>query len=62
MLLLLTASGSIPLTLQLLRERRIRHLIMEATPGFWNQSLGFAREAAARLLHDVAASGYTLQV
>lgn len=46
--------------LPLLRERRIRHLIMEATPDFWSQSLGFSREGAAWLLHDVAAFGYTM--
>lgn len=47
----------------LLRQRRIRHLVMEATPGFWNASFGGSGSLAfaAQLMHSVAASGYSLE-
>ena len=50
--------------LPLLRQRRVRHLIMEATPGFWNTStLGetHSRAFAVRLARSIAGFGYSLQ-
>ena len=49
--------------LPLLRQRRIRHLVMEATPGFWNSSLGTTHSLsfALDIVYEVALSGYSLE-
>ena len=48
----------------LLQQRRIRYLIMEATPGFWNSSLlgeTHSLRFGAQLAYAISSFGYSLQ-
>ena len=46
--------------LPLMRDRRVRHLVMEASPGFWNGSLGHTHSLAFALdaIGEVIRIGY----
>jgi hypothetical protein len=49
--------------LPLMRDRRVRHLVMEASPGFWNGSLGHTHSLAFALdvIGEVIQIGYTME-
>jgi FkbM family methyltransferase len=48
--------------LPLLAARRIKHVIVEFTPGWWNESLGTgSRRIAANLVARVVESGYSMR-
>ena len=49
--------------LPLMRDRRVRHLVMEASPGFWNGSLGHTHSLAFALdaIGEVIRIGYSME-
>ena len=47
--------------LQLVEQQRVRHLIFEATPAWWNASHGITVGLAEQLVRQIMASGYLMR-